>query len=117
MVQDFSPDDIVITYIDFLSDNGGKIRPTVVVVDTGLDLIVYPITSQYTNKSSQIKQQYFEIKDWKSAGLKKPSWIDIGNKLTLNKENMKFHKIGSLSTADTVILRKFITAFIQKKNL
>ena len=30
-------------------------------------------------KSAYIKQQYYPIQDWQSAGLKKPSWVDLGN--------------------------------------
>ena len=111
MVEKFFSDDIVVTYIGFSTSNGGKTRPTAVILDTEEKLIVFPITSKYANKSPKIKRQYFQIVDWKAAGLTKPSWIDIGNKVELTKKNMSLHKIGSLSLSDIKAMRKFIRSF------
>lgn len=115
MASNFFPDDIVVTFIGFSANNGGKTRPAAVILDTEDTLIVYPITSKYTNKSPKIKRQYFQIIDWKSSGLTKPSWIDIGNKVELSKRSIETHKIGSLTFSDIKRLRIFISDFHRTK--
>lgn len=43
----------------------------------------FVITSQYENKSEEIKRKHFKISDWQQAGLSKPSYIDTGKKVEL----------------------------------
>ena len=38
--------------------------------------------------------------DWQSAGLKKPSWVDLGNIYRFPKVGLKFKEIGHLSKLD-----------------
>ncbi len=51
-------------------------------------------------KSAYIKQQYYPIQDWQSAGLKKPSWVDLGNIYRFPKAGLNFKEIGHLSKLD-----------------
>ncbi|WP_143464136.1 hypothetical protein, partial [Levilactobacillus enshiensis] len=60
----------------------------------------FKITSQYEKKSAYIKQQYYPIQDWQSAGLKKPSWVDLGNIYRFPKAGLNFKEIGHLSKLD-----------------
>ena len=63
--------DIFITCISWGS--GCKSRPVLVVQKNGNTISVYPITTQYENKSKTIQAQYFRIHDWDQAGLDKQS--------------------------------------------
>ena len=69
---------------------------------------VFRITSKFANKSSTIKKQYYEIKDWKEAGLKKPSWIDIGEAISFDLKDLNPKRIGTLTTKDIESLAVFI---------
>ena len=51
-------------------------------------------TSQYEKKSA------YTIRDWQSAGLKKPSWVDLGNIYRFPKAGLNFKEIGHLSKLD-----------------
>jgi mRNA interferase MazF len=68
------PFELFITYLSWGS--GGKNRPILVLLLNEDTISVYPITTQYENKSESIKSQYFKIKDWQQAGLDKQSYID-----------------------------------------
>ena len=92
--------DVVTIYVAFTQVKGGKRRP-VYVIDKNDEVIhFYSITSQYENKSEDIKKQYVEIQDWVATGLRKRSWIDIG---TLNKvptDKVHWQRVGTLSDRD-----------------
>ena len=45
---------------------------------------------------------------WQEAGLKKPSWIDIGSKRMVEKSMLAFDVVGELSTEDIQGLADFI---------
>ena len=86
----------------------GKINLTVVLLDS--------ITSQYTDKSDYIKLQYYPIRDWIQAGLKKPSYIDIRSTMSFDfREILKSGKyIGKLSTTDIDQLTTFIQNYKER---
>ena len=65
---------IYIAYVPWGED--GKYRPVLVFEKDRRIVRTFGITTQYENKSPQIKAQYYEIKDWKGAGLAKRSYID-----------------------------------------
>ena len=71
--------DLVSLYVSFVETNGGKSRPVLIRRVSEQTVEAFKITSQYEKKSAYIKQQYYPIQDWQSAGLKKPSWVDLGN--------------------------------------
>jgi hypothetical protein len=74
-----NPFEIYICYISW--EKGGKHRP---VLSYALDsefVRLYPITTQYDNKSEEIKARYFKIDGWAQAGLARQSYIDTGTRL------------------------------------
>lgn len=86
----------------------GKINLTVVLLDS--------ITSQYKDKSDFIKLQYYPIRDWVQAGLKKPSYIDIRSTMSINfREILKSGNFtGRLNATDIDELAKFIQNFKER---
>ena len=102
-----SPFDVYIAYISW--GDGGKHRPILVYALDDDYVRLYPITTQYNNKSEMIKAKYFEIYDLVCAGLVKPSYIDTGTRL---KQPMcilsGIQPIGRLSENDKLRLIQFL---------
>ncbi|MDR1832724.1 MAG: hypothetical protein LBQ97_08380 [Fusobacteriaceae bacterium] len=63
-------------YMVFENGNAGKERPVLVMDLENNFAVVYNVTSQYENKSNAIRRLYYPIRDWKYAGLDKPSYVD-----------------------------------------
>ena len=90
-------------------DSGSKCRPVLVLQITGNTVSVFPITTQYRNKSKTIQAHYFKIDEWQQAGLDKQSYIDTGMVLDLPLSVfIKKKPIGKLTTADKQRLLKFL---------
>ena len=107
-----SENDVLILYIPFKDEaSKGKVRPALLLQKTKSGIKVFRITSQYANKSPKIKRRYYEIKDWKEAGLNRPSWIDIGEAISFDLESLNPKKIGTLSTKDIDSLAEFINNY------
>jgi len=95
-------------YISYISwDIGGKRRPVLVLSDDGGVISVYPITSQYKEKSKAIQAQYFVINDWKQAGLDRQSYIDTIDIVELSHSAIA-SSIGKLSEADELRFIEFL---------
>ena len=92
--------DLVSLYVSFVETNGGKSRTVLIRRVSEQTVEAFKITSQYEKKSAYIKQQYYPIQDWQSAGLKKPSWVDLGNIYRFPKAGLNFKEIGHLSKLD-----------------
>jgi len=102
------PFDLFITYISW--ENGGKNRPVLILFASEETISVYPVTTQYENKSDVIKARYFKINDWQQAGLDRQSYIDTGIMLKLPALAIKSKKpIGKLTIADKKRLLVFLT--------
>jgi hypothetical protein len=102
------PFELFVTYISWGS--GGKNRPVLVLLLTEDTILVYPITTQYENKSESIKARYFKINDWSQAGLDRQSYVDTGILLSLPISVIKNKKpIGKLTIADKKRLLAFLT--------
>jgi len=102
------PFELFITYISWGS--GGKNRPVLVLLMNEKTISVYPITTQYENKSELIKARYFKINDWLQAGLDKQSYIDTGILLSFPISVIKNKKpIGKLTIEDKKRLLAFLT--------
>jgi len=102
------PFELFITYLSWKS--GGKSRPVLVLLLSEDTISVYPVTTQYENKSESIKSRYFKINDWLQAGLDKQSYIDTGILLNLPISIIKDKKpIGKLTIADKKRLLAFLT--------
>lgn len=98
--------DVYTTYVSW--GKSGKRRPVLIINSTSTDFTFYKITSQYAKKSKQIKRNYYPIKQWQTAGLKKQSYVDIGEKVNLLKETVRTDYIGSLTVEDRIGLANFI---------
>ncbi|GAA0353205.1 hypothetical protein GCM10008932_02790 [Alkalibacterium iburiense] len=102
------PADLVVVFIEFTDSSNGKVRPAIVIKKLDDTLVCFRVTSQFQNKSLLIKEHYYEIKDWKFAGLKKKSWIDIGSVAKIILADTSYKKIGTLSLSDIEGLKNFI---------
>ena len=92
--------DLVSLYVSFVETNGGKSRPVLIRKVSEQTVEAFKITSKYQNKSAYIKQQYYPIKDWQAAGLRKPSWVDLGHLYRFPKVDLNYKEIGHLSKLD-----------------
>jgi len=89
-------------------DGDGKRRPVLILSLNGEIASLYSITTQYENKSKQIKANYFPIKNWQFAGLNKPSYIDTNKLIQLNVAAIDDTPIGHLSAIDAKSLQEFL---------
>jgi hypothetical protein len=110
------PFEIFITYISWRSAASqrpdGKNRPVLVLMASEEKTLVYPITTQYENKSDVIKARCFKITDWPQCGLDRQSYIDTGILLNFPISIFENRKpIGKLTTAD----KNRLLAFLQKR--
>ena len=101
------PFDIFISYISW--EAGGKLRPVLVYEMNASFVRIYPITTQFNNKSEAIKKKYFKVNYWVQAGLDKQSYVDTGTKLKLPLSMLdNITPIGRLTEADKRRLIEFI---------
>ncbi|MDR0897104.1 MAG: hypothetical protein LBN04_04535 [Oscillospiraceae bacterium] len=75
------PYDLFIVYISW--GTGGKSRPVLVLSMGETTVDVFPVTTQYANKSAAIQAKYYPIAQWREAGLDKESYVDTGTLLTI----------------------------------
>lgn len=103
------PMDIYIANVSFDEATVSKVRPALVIEVSQERVMVFKVTSQYQNKSAQIKRLYYPIKDWQQAGLKKQSYVDIHRLYRLDKKWVFSHQpIGKLTVVDRLALFNFI---------
>uniref|UniRef100_S0DDR0 Putative toxin-antitoxin system protein n=1 Tax=termite gut metagenome TaxID=433724 RepID=S0DDR0_9ZZZZ len=100
-----NPYDVCIAYVSW--EDGGKRRPVLVIAQGSEYTEAFRITSQYANKSDAIKARYFEISDWKQAGLAKPSYIDTVEPVELPTPLLSA-PIGKMSDNDKRRLIEFL---------
>jgi hypothetical protein len=101
------PYEIYIAYISWNSD--GKHRPILFLEKDNGYAEAFRVTSQYANKSDDIKAQYIEITDWQQAGLLKLSYIDAGEKVRIPLTLISPQSpIGKLSESDKQRLLEFL---------
>jgi len=99
--------EIFITCISWRS--GQKKRPVLVLLINDGCILVYPITTQYENKSKAIRARYYKMTDWMQSGLDKQSYIDTGTLLKLPLSVIANKKpIGKLTLAEKQKLLKFL---------
>lgn len=103
--------DVATAFVFFANKREGKPRPVLVISDTDDSISFYSITSKFAEKSERIQKQYYPIQEWAAAGLFLPSWVDIRSRAEVNKNVLKFKKIGSLSLQDVIGLTNFINDF------
>ena len=102
-------DQFDIFIVNISCGSGSKNRPVLVLALNDISVLVYPITTQYDNKSELIKVRYFKMNDWIQEGLAKQSYIDTGTliKLPLSVIGNK-SPIGRLTTEDKQKLLEFL---------
>jgi len=102
------PFEIFISYISWGS--GGKNRPVLVLLLNTDSIFVYPITTQYENKSEAVRKWYFKMDDWMQAGLSRQSYIDTGTLIKLPLSVIDNKKpIGRLTMAEKQRLLDFLS--------
>lgn len=107
--------DIFIANVPFDDEDENKIRPALVMKVTPQYARVFKITSQYKNKSLKIREFYYQIKEWKEAGLKRVSYVDTHKTYQLPLQEVMSHSpIGKLSGLDTLQLFSFIKNRLSK---
>lgn len=97
--------EVVLLRMDFHQATGAKVRPAVVLLDSGdEDFVAAPVTSRARDSAYDL-----EIPDWMSAGLNVPSFIRI-HKLTVLPKAAIIRKLGDLNEAD----REDLTQLLQR---
>jgi len=93
------PGEIVLIRMQFHQAAGSKVRPAVVLLDTGdNDFVAAPVTSQARNSGFDLA-----ISEWQQAGLNVASTIRL-HKLTALAKIDVARRIGVLSAPDRVRL-------------
>jgi len=87
--------EIVLVFFPFVGGTGGKVRPAMVLLDTGdADLVVTRITSNSPQTPMDVS-----ITDWKGANLLFPSTVRLDKPVTVLKTDVQ-RLIGELQPAD-----------------
>ena len=102
------PFDIYIANVSW--GNDGKTRPVLVYFLENNEVTVFPITTQYENKSEAIRVNYFKLNDWAHVGLHKQSYVDTGApyKFSITAFRGKA-PIGKLTDGDKLRLLEFLS--------
>jgi mRNA interferase MazF len=88
--------EIVLIRIDFHQITGGKVRPAVVLLDTGDDdFVAAPVTSQARHSPFDLP-----LEGWREAGLNVPSTVRV-HKLTVLPKSDIVRRLGHLDEADS----------------
>jgi mRNA interferase MazF len=95
--------EVVLIQMQFHQAAGNKVRPALVLLDTGDDeFVAAPITSH-----SRVSEYDFGLKDWRTAGLNVASWVRI-HKLTILAKVEVMRTLGFLSEQDRRFLLKLL---------
>lgn len=100
--------DLITHFMAYADEKSGKVRPLYVIKATEDKVLVFKISSQYEKKPAHIKQRYFPINDWKSAGLLKMSYIDTYSGSRWLPLDQLMPIIGHLTDDDVLRLQAFI---------
>ena len=95
--------EVVLIRMQFHQSQGSKIRPALVLVDTGdEDFIAAPITSQLRAAAFD-----FIVADWQAAELNVPSMVRV-HKLTVLAKADIVRRLGVCSSLDREVLSKIL---------
>jgi mRNA interferase MazF len=90
--------EVVLIRVQFHQSQGSKIRPALVLVDTGdEDCVAAPITSQIRPAEFD-----FVVTDWQAAGLNVPSMVPV-HKLTVLAKTEIVRRLGVCSSPDRTV--------------
>jgi mRNA interferase MazF len=97
------PGEVVLIRIEFHQRSGGKLRPAVVLLDSGdEDFVAAPITSR-----ARVTDFDVPIREWGEAGLNIPSTIRA-DKLTVLTKDEIVRRLGELGGPDRIALREVL---------
>ncbi|MBI4876270.1 MAG: type II toxin-antitoxin system PemK/MazF family toxin [Acidobacteria bacterium] len=97
------PGEVVLIRIAFHQTPGGKLRPAVVLLDSGDDDFVgAPITSRVRQSNYEVS-----IRQWPEAGLNMASTIRV-HKLTVLAKSEIVRRLGELATSDRTALAEIL---------
>ena len=97
------PGEVVLVRIDFHQTSGGKVRPAVVLLDTGDDdFVAAPVTSQPREHGFDLALRY-----WREAGLNVASTIRA-HKLTVLAKDDVVRRLGQLAAVDHAALAEVL---------
>jgi mRNA-degrading endonuclease toxin of MazEF toxin-antitoxin module len=97
------PGEVVPIRIEFHQRPGGKVRPTVVLLDAGdEDFIAAPITSQPRDTDFDVA-----LRHWREAGLNVASTIRV-HKLTVLAKDEIVRRLGELTAHDRTALAEVL---------
>lgn len=99
---------VVSAFVRFKDSSGkhDKARPVLIFRMAGKYAIGLKVTTAYENKPDYLKQVFYELQDWRGAGLQKKSWIDTAFRIDLRQ--MQVTKvIGALKPVDVQGLKEF----------
>lgn len=89
--------------MQFHQTQGSKIRPALVLLDSGDDdFVAAPITSQ-----ARVAECDLALVDWQNAGLNVPSFVRI-HKLTVLPKTDFVRRLGACSETDQDALRELL---------
>lgn len=78
----------------FTSGAQGKLRPALVLVDLGTDVLIARVTSTAHHDATDLP-----VNDWQAAGLLKPSTVRLARLVTVEK-TLLLRRLGALPAAD-----------------
>jgi mRNA interferase MazF len=97
------PGEVVLIHIEFHQTPGGKLRPAVVLLDSGDDdFVAAPVTSRQPVSSFDVP-----IHQWREAGLNTASTIRV-HKLTVLAKGEIARRLGELARADRAALTEVL---------
>jgi len=103
--------DIYWAYVYFQDTYNGKRRPVIQLDNNTFVPLIAPITSHAARDRLD-----YSIKDWREAGLTKPSIIRLSKRIKLNRTLLDSY-IGNLSIEDSEALDKLIESIISNERL
>ncbi len=100
--------DVVLLWMEFHQTAGGKVRPAIVLLDSGDDdFVAAPVTSR-----SRLSEYDIPVQQWKTAGLNVASFIRV-HKLTVLPKSAVVRQLGALTRPDREVLVKTLARAFQ----
>jgi len=100
--------EVVLLRMEFHQTAGAKVRPAIVLLDTGDDdFVAAPVTSR-----PRLSQYDVPVEEWKNAGLNVPSFIRV-HKLTVLPKSGIVRRLGSLTRPDRDALVQILARSFQ----
>ena len=97
--MDLHPGDVILIEVQFHQTHGAKVRPAIVVLDSGdEDFVAAPVTSR-----SRAAEFDLTLADWQAAGLNVPSVAGVHKIAVLSKASVR-RIVGKLAADDLVSL-------------